>query len=1555
MPKHLPRISGLLSLLIALIAAGHPARAADRWDRPRESFVNWESPHVHPLDITPDGSLLLAVNTPANTLLVFAVGSGTPVLQATIPVGLDPISVRALSSTQAWVVNRISNDVSVVNLATGQVTAIIPTDVEPEDVVFAGSPRQAFVSCQRPSVIDVFPLSNPTGSRQTVYVNGKYPRALAVSADGTTVYAAFFEAGNGTTLLTGGKSNPFEVDLVRRPEGPYGGQDPPPNSGTQFVPPLNPANPPPPPVSMIVRRNAAGHWMDDNNGDWTIFVSGSLSTLGGVGGRVPGWDLPQRAVAMINANTLAVTYQSRLMNILMALAVQPGTGNVTVVGTDATNQIRWEPNLQGKFIRVDMASFAPGGANAISDLNPHLNYSTGNVPVAQRQLSIGDPRGIVWNASGTRGWVTGMGSNNVIAISGAGGRLGLVNVGQGPTGIVLNPATNRLFVLNKFDASISVVDGNAMSVLATVPFFDPTPAVIKIGRPLLYNTQQTSGLGQLSCASCHVDARTDGLAWDLGSPSGTATTMSGIDDTTGASITVQQPPMKGPLLTTTLQDAMNHPVMHWSGDRPELSRFADAFVTLMGADAPLTTGSINALEDYLDTIHIPPNPNRNLDNTYSTSVPFPGPNNTILSVGNAVAGAQEFEANCRSCHIGDTARNDLIREGGEFGLDQYRRTPQWRNFNERAGLWFQSGTGSTMGFGFQQDGSFDTTQNQTRDANMMAFMYSVNGRFPYTAPGLNETNQSRDTHTAVGTQLLFSSSTVGSQDSTLDELVTLAEQDQIGLVAKAQVNGVIRGYAYVGDGIFQSDRKAEQDTVAQVRALPGVLFTAVPAGSEIRLGIDRDLDGVYDGDQGQAAALPFQPSQVNIARLGTATQSSTYANVPAYQASAAIDGTASTFSSTASADTSPWWQLNLNTTYAIDHITLINRAGFLSRLRDITVYFLDADGNKIFRSHFLNRDNRLLDPTQITLNLLPYTTAPLHATTLRILRTPDTFGRAFDIPNNNQDEQNTLTLPEVQVYGALSPNDTFLVNYTPRPLPGGTFEDIAETGAYAYDPSGTPWTFQGQSGITGNDSGFTNANPPAPQGTQVLFIQNHGSASQSVTLAGGSYLLTLDAAQRSSIYNTTPQTLVVFMDGQPMGVFTPASTAYATFQTPVLNVASGPHSFALAGLGINPDGSNATDTTVFVDDVALTQVAAPVITPVSAQSSPRGYSASLQIQATDPAGKTMTYSATGLPAGLSINSSGGLISGTVSASAAAANNAAVTVSDGTLSTTVTFSWTTTAPAAPAVTNPGSQTSPRGQSATLRITASDPQGRPLTYGATGLPAGLSINASSGSISGTVLSSAASSNSSVVTVSDGVLSTSVSFSWSTTAPPALPIAGADIGAPGVAGSNSFASGLYTVAASGTGIGNTSDQFRYVSETFTGNGQITARVTSQTDTSASAQAGVMFRETVNANSRFTFMALTPGNGFEFQGRDATGGATSLVKAASYTAPNDWVRIVRSGSTFTGYVSNNGATWTQVGVDTNPMATAVQIGLAVSSDSNTVAGTATFDNVQITSGTSQ
>ena len=57
---------------------------------------------------------------------------------------------------------------------------------------------------------------------------------------------------------------------VNFPFAPSKGQNPPPNSGTNFVPAINPAiSNPPPKVSLIVKKNGAGRWMDDNNGDWT--------------------------------------------------------------------------------------------------------------------------------------------------------------------------------------------------------------------------------------------------------------------------------------------------------------------------------------------------------------------------------------------------------------------------------------------------------------------------------------------------------------------------------------------------------------------------------------------------------------------------------------------------------------------------------------------------------------------------------------------------------------------------------------------------------------------------------------------------------------------------------------------------------------------------------------------------------------------------------------------------------------------------------------------------------------------------------------------------------------------------------------------------------------------------------------------------------------------------------------------------------------------------------------------------------------------------------------
>jgi YVTN family beta-propeller protein len=106
-------------------------------------LMHFESPHIHPLALTPDGSRLLAVNTPDARLEVFDVLPGAPYLRhaGSITVGVEPVSVRARSATEAWVVNHVSDTVSIVDLAGMRVAATLETGDEPCDVVFAGSPR----------------------------------------------------------------------------------------------------------------------------------------------------------------------------------------------------------------------------------------------------------------------------------------------------------------------------------------------------------------------------------------------------------------------------------------------------------------------------------------------------------------------------------------------------------------------------------------------------------------------------------------------------------------------------------------------------------------------------------------------------------------------------------------------------------------------------------------------------------------------------------------------------------------------------------------------------------------------------------------------------------------------------------------------------------------------------------------------------------------------------------------------------------------------------------------------------------------------------------------------------------------------------------------------------------------------------------------------------------------------------------------------------------------------------------------------------------------------
>ncbi|MCK5783609.1 MAG: hypothetical protein KAH06_04130, partial [Desulfobacterales bacterium] len=174
--------------------------------------------------------------------------------------------------------------------------------------------------------------------------------------------------------------------------------------------------------------------------------------------------------------------------------------------------------------------------------------------------------------------------------------------------------------------------------------------------------------------------------------------------------------------------------------------------------------------------------------------------------------------------------------------------------------------------------------------------------------------------------------------------------------------------------------------------------------------------------------------------------------------------------------------------------------------------------------------------------------------------------------------------------------------------------------------------------------------------------------------------------------------------------------------------------------------------------------------------------------------------------------------------------------------------------------------------------------------------------------------------------------------------------DIGSPAQTGTASFENDTFTIESSGADIWDTSDQFHFVNQTLNGDGEIISRVVSQENTNMWAKSGVMIREALTANSKYAMMMLTPGNGSAFQYRAGTGSSSldTTHPNDSFTAPY-WVKLVRRGNTFTGFNSESGTTWVEVGTVTIEMATEIYTGLAVTSHDTSSFCTSGFDNVQI------
>ena len=812
-----------------------------------QSFVNFESPQSHPIDITPDGTTLLAVNTADGQLELFDLIRGLPVRRGSVAVGVDPVSVRVRNNTEAWVVNQVSDSVSVVDIASMRVTRTILIGDEPADICFTTKPSRAFVSLAVSSKLVSFDPSLATPVLTSTTILGAQPRALATSPDGTKVYLAVFESGNKTTIIP--------RTVVNSTAGPYAGVNPPPNSGTAFDPPRTVGQANPPRVAHIARKNAANQWIDDNGRNWTNQIT---------------WGVVDNDLAIINSSTLATTYVTGLMTCVASVGVAPN-GTILTVGIEARNEIRFEPKLDGKFAKM-MGAFVPAGGTGtptLTDLNPHLTYATSSIPEMQRYQSIGDPRGVAWLPDSSIAFTAALGSNCVIALSPTGARIAKISVGEGPSGVVTSPSGAFVYALNRFEGSVSAINTTSLSETGRASFHDATPSSVKVGRKFLFDTNLTSGLGHTSCATCHIDGRSDRVAWDLGDPTGVVQVF---DETCQVPGCIAWHPMKGPMTTQTLQSIIGNEPFHWRGEKDDLSEFNVAFTHLQGRDAEITASEMASLSNYLNSLAFPPNPHRNLDNSLKTSLPiFGGVVTGLGGTGNPVTGQTIFNTSQifgappgltgLHCQSGVAGSNNIVDSPAPGGEAQNRKNAPLRDVWRKTGA-NRASTTALRGFGFDHNGEEATLQD----------LLSIGFAFPAGATGAQ---QRRDveafclsfgsaTHAAVGAQTTATG--VNNDSARINSFIALANANALGLIVKGNVGGVARGYLFVS-GAFKSDRALDATlSSAALLALAAsnseLTYTLVPAGSQTRLGIDRDLDGFFDRDELDRGSDPADASSV---------------------------------------------------------------------------------------------------------------------------------------------------------------------------------------------------------------------------------------------------------------------------------------------------------------------------------------------------------------------------------------------------------------------------------------------------------------------------------------------------------------------------------------------------------------------------------------------------------------------------------------------------------------------------------------------------------------------
>jgi YVTN family beta-propeller protein len=765
-------------------------------------FIEFESGQVRPLAMSADGSRLFAVNTPNNALEIFSITASGLTLTARVPVGLEPVAVAARDASEVWVVNHLSDSVSVVSLTgTPHVTRTILVGDEPRDIVFAGTNNYAFITTAHRGQQRVHPsiasvpgagdpqLTTPGVGRADVWVFnpsslgttlggtpvrivtlfGDTPRALAVSPDRKTVYAAILQSGNQTTTanleaVCDGFVT-FLPCLILSDRAPLFNNSFP---GGLPGPRTNAEGKLAPEVGLVVKFNQSrNRWEDTLGRNWNNAIR---------------FRLPDKDVFAINADTLAQTaFFTGVGTTLFNMVTNPVSGKLYVTNSDSQNLTRFEgpgefggSTVQGNLAQMRVTVIS-GSSVTPRHLNKHIDYTrlandAGFDPTIKNH-SLSTPLGMAVSADGARLYIAAFGSSKIGVLNTAAlennsfdprtASASYINVsGGGPSGVVLDEPRNRLYVMTRFDNAVKSINLTTRAQVASISLPNPEPASVVQGRPLLYDAVFSSANGEASCASCHIFGDKDELAWDLGNPDDVVTAnpipkrlASGLEITLFQLVTTfpgslingtgnpnEFHPMKGPMTTQTLRGLVNAGAMHWRGDRANgffgvdtrtqppfdsnlsFNNFIVAFQGLLGRASMPTAQEMQRFTDFQLQVQLPPNPVRNLDNSLNPAQAAGAAFYFGARRSDGTTTSAESGFNCNGCHVVNSAQGFFGTDGrASFeGITQIFKIPHLRNIYTKIGMFGfpdsrffdlnESGNlgDQIRGFGLTNDGVVDT-------------------------------------------------------------------------------------------------------------------------------------------------------------------------------------------------------------------------------------------------------------------------------------------------------------------------------------------------------------------------------------------------------------------------------------------------------------------------------------------------------------------------------------------------------------------------------------------------------------------------------------------------------------------------------------------------------------------------------------------------------------------------------------------------------------------------------------------------------------------------------